>query len=74
MCMQSDGAMRGIQLEALTILLVNVAMYSHSGYEYMGLVPRLPLTLRSRGLVFLQSLCISVQTTRAAVMSVNRQK
>ena len=31
----------GMPLEPLMILLVDVTMYSHAGYEYMGLVPRL---------------------------------
>ena len=37
----ATASISGIPLEPLVILLVDVTMQSHSGHEYMGLVPRL---------------------------------
>ena len=41
----------GIPSEPLIISPVDVTVYSHCSYAYIGLVPRPPLTLRSRGVV-----------------------
>ena len=64
---RASASIPGIPLEPLIKLRVDVTLNNHSGFDYVGMVPRIPFTLRSWWMVSLQT---PVQTTRGEQLQV----